>query len=87
MFSALLKAIFLPKSTRERLAARERQDPHLGPRRPAAAKTAGRDRVLHDAMSVYRRQRDVYDSLDPETRQQIEADAAKLFGDLGKRQR
>lgn len=87
MFSTLLKAIFLPKPTRERLAARERPDPYLGPRRPAAAHTGDRDKALQDAMTVYRQQRDVYDSLDPETRRQIEADAAKLFGDLGKRQR
>jgi len=96
MFNALLKAIFLPKGTRERLASRERLEPRLGPaprqggaapRRSAAARTGGRGKVLHDAMSVYRRQRDVYDSLDEETRRQIEADAAKLFGDLSKRQR
>lgn len=97
MFSALLKAIFLPKGTRERLAARGRVDPHLRPRqegprqgdqhRSAAARTGGRDKVLQNALTVYRQQRDLYDSLDPETRAQIEADAAKLFGDLGKRQR
>ena len=92
MFNALLKAIFLPKATRERLTARGRVDPHLGPRqggphRSAAARTGGRDKVLNNAMAVYRQQRDVYESLDEETRQQIEADAAKLFGDLSKRQR
>jgi len=97
MFSTLLKAIFLPKGTRERLAARARVDPHLrprqetsrqeGPHRSAAARTGGRDKVLQNALGVYRQQRDLYESLDPETRAQIEADAAKLFGDLGKRQR
>jgi hypothetical protein len=91
MFSALLKAIFLPKDARARLAARghgdSRLEPHLGPRRSASARTGGRDRVLNDAMTVYRQKRDVYESLDEETRQQIEADAAKLFGDLDKRQR
>ena len=91
MLSALLKAIFLPKDTRERLTARARVDPHLepymGPRRSASARTGGRDKVLNSAMAVYRQQREVYESLDAETRQQIEADAAKLFGDLGKRQR
>jgi len=102
MFSALLKAIFLPKGTRERLAARARVDPHLRPRqgtprqegprqgdqhRSAAARTGGRDKVLQNALTVYRQQRDLYESLDEETRRQIEADAAKLFGDLGKRQR
>jgi hypothetical protein len=97
MFNALLKAIFLPKASRERLAARGRVEPRLGqrqgetrqggPRRTAAARTGGRDKVLQNALTVYRQQRDVYDSLDEETRRQIEADAAKLFGDLGKRQR
>ena len=91
MLSALIKAIFLPKDTRERLAARgrpeSRPDPYLGPRRPAAARTGGRDKVLNNALTVYRQQRDVYESLDEETRREIEADAAKLFGDLGKRQR
>ncbi|MHA1599308.1 MAG: hypothetical protein ACTSW2_00665 [Alphaproteobacteria bacterium] len=91
MFNALLKAIFLPNATRKRLAARgrpeSRPDPYLGPRRPAAARTGGRGKVLQDALSVYRQQRDVYESLDEETRRQIEADAAELFGDLGKRQR
>jgi len=92
MFSALLKAIFLPKDTRERLAAREKLEPRLGPRtggqrRSADAKTGGRDRIMQSAIKVYRQQRQVYESLDAETRQQIEADAAKLFGDLSKRQR
>jgi hypothetical protein len=96
MFSTLLKAIFLPKETRELLADRERLEPRLGPRpggkgtggrRSADAKTGGRDRVMQNALKVYRQQREVYESLDAETRQQIEADAAQLFGDLGKRQR
>ena len=87
MLSALLKAIFLSKDTRERLALRDRAEPRLGPRRPAAAKTGGRERVMQDALKVYRQQRQLYESLDEETRQQIEADAAKLFGDLSKRQR
>ncbi len=96
MLSALIKAIFLPKDTRERLAARGRVDPrlgsrkgepYLGPRRTAAARTGGRDKVLNNALAVYRQQREVYESLDEETRREIEADAAKLFGDLGKRQR
>ncbi len=87
MFNAVLKAIFLPKATRERLAVRGRVDPYLGPRPAVAAGSGGRDKILDDALTVYRQQRDVYESLDEETRQLIEADAAKLFGDLGKRQR
>ena len=87
MISTLLKAIFLPKDTRERLAAREKLEPRLGQRRSADAKTGGRDRVMQSAIKVYRQQRELYESLDEETRRQIEDDAAKLFGDLGKRQR
>lgn len=92
MFGALLKAIFLPKSTREMLEAREPVGPVMTPRpapRRAAGKSTGngREQVMQAALKVYRQQRDVYESLDAETRQQIEADAAKLFGDLSKRQR
>ncbi len=85
MLGKLLKMIFLPRGTRARLEAQARGG-GSGPRRGAAGQpqvAAGRDRVLDEAMSVYRRQqRDVYDKLDEETRRQIEEDAAKAFGDV-----
>ncbi len=85
MLGKLLKVIFLPRRTREKLEAQTRGG-GSGRRRAAAGQpqvAAGRDRVLGEAMSVYRRQqRDVYDKLDDETRRQIEEDAAKAFGDV-----
>ncbi len=85
MLGKLLKENFLPKRTREKLEAQARSD-GSGRHRAAAGQpqvAAGRDRVLGEAMSVYRRQqRDVYDKLDDETRRQIEEDAAKAFGDV-----
>ena len=85
MLGKLLKMIFLPKRTRAKLEAQARGG-GSGPRRVASDQpqvAAGRDRVLDEAMSVYRRQqRDVYDKLDEETRRQIEEDAAKAFGDV-----
>jgi hypothetical protein len=85
MLGDLLKMIFLPKRARAKLEAQAR-DGGSGPRRRASGQpqvAAGRDRVLDEAMSVYRRQqRDVYDNLDEETRRQIEEDAAKAFGDV-----
>ncbi len=85
MLGEPLKMIFLPKRARAKLEARERGGGR-GPRRRVSGQpqvAAGRDRVLDDAMSVYRRQqRDVYDNLDEETRRQIEEDAAKAFGDV-----
>jgi len=91
MFGALLKAIFLPKSARQMLAAREpigpQMTPRPAPRRAAGGSGGGREKIMKAAIKVYRQQRDVYESLDEETRRQIEADAAKLFGDLSKRQR
>ncbi len=85
MLGKLLKVIFLPKRTRAKLEAQARGG-RSGPRRAAAGQpqvAAGRDRVLGEAMSVYRRQqRDVYDKLDEETRRQIEEDAAEAFGDV-----
>ena len=87
MLGKLLKMIFLPKRTRAKLEAQARGG-GSGPRRAAADQpqvAAGRDRVLGEALSVYRRQqRDVYDKLDDETRRQIEEDAAKAFGDVFK---
>ena len=78
MLGKLLKVIFLPKRARAKLEAQARGG-GSGPGRAAA----GRDRVLDEAMAVYRRQqRDVYDKLDEETRRQIEEDAAKAFGDV-----
>ena len=42
---------------------------------------AGRDQVLNEALTVYRAQMETYESLDEETRRQIEEDAAKAFGE------
>ncbi len=85
MLGKLLKVIFLPKRTRAKLEAQARPG-GSGPRRAATGQpqvAAGRDRVLDEAMSVYRKQqRDVYDNIDEETRRQIEEDAAKAFGDV-----
>ncbi len=85
MLGELLKMIFLPKRARAKLEAQVRGG-GSGPRRRVSGQpqvAAGRDRVLGEAMSVYRRQqRDVYDNLDEETRRQIEEDAAKAFGDV-----
>lgn len=81
MLGKLLQKIFLPKQTRDKLATRPRP-----PRRPASAPggqpqvAAGRDQLLTEAMTVYRAQMETYESLDPETRRQIEEDAAKAFG-------
>ncbi len=84
MLGKLLKMIFLPKGTRAKLEAQARGG-GSGPRARVSGQpqvAAGRDRILDEAMSVYRRQqRDVYDKLDEETRRQIEEDAAKAFGD------
>ena len=73
MIGKLLKIIFLPKRARDRLDAHGR----AGRPRPAP----GRDRLLDEAMSIYRTQRKEYESLDEETRRQIEEDAAKAFGE------
>ncbi len=82
MFGKLLQAIFLPKHTRDKLATRPK------PARPPAQApdgepqvAAGRDQLLTEAMTVYRAQMETYESLDPETRRQIEEDAAKAFGE------
>ena len=76
MFRNLLQKIFLPKRTRDRLAARPRPA-----RRGQPRVAAGRDRVLNEALTVYRAQMETYQSLDEETRRQIEEDAAKAFGE------
>lgn len=83
MLARLLQIIFVPRPTRRRLAARG--PAQASARRPAAP--AGRTAVLDDAMAVYRQQREIYESLDEETRRQIDADAAKLFGDAVKARR
>ncbi len=81
MFGKLLQAIFLPKQTRDKLATRPK------PARPPARAPDGeprvaadRDQLLTEAMTVYRAQMETYESLDEETRRQIEEDAAKAFG-------
>ncbi len=76
MLGRLLQKIFLPKRTRDKLATRPRPARHDG--QPQVA--AGRDQLLTEAMTVYRAQMETYESLDPETRRQIEEDAAKAFG-------
>ncbi len=76
MFGKLLQKIFLPKQTRDKLATRPRPARRGGPPQVAA----GRDQLLTEAMTVYRAQMETYESLDEETRRQIEEDAAKAFG-------
>ncbi len=82
MFGKLLQTIFLPKQTRDKLATRPKPA-----RRPAQAPAgqpqvaAGRDQLLNEALTVYRAQMKTYESLDEETRRQIEEDAAKAFGE------
>jgi hypothetical protein len=77
MFGNLLQAIFLPKRTRDKLASRPKSARSGG--QPQVA--AGRDQVLSEAMTVYRAQMKGYESLDAETRRQIEEDAAEAFGE------
>ncbi|MFQ5775906.1 MAG: hypothetical protein ACE5GS_15400 [Kiloniellaceae bacterium] len=83
MLGRLLKVIFVPKGARATLAARERTGPAGA--RMEQGRTAGgaaRERLLRDAMAVYRRRRTAYESLDEETRARIESDAAKVLGPL-----
>lgn len=90
MLARLLQMIFVPNATRRKLAARDTAGARARRPAPAAGRTApsaDRDSVLDEAMAVYRRQREVYESLDEETRRQIDADAAKLFGDAIKAKR
>ena len=76
MFGKFLQAIFLPKRTRDKLARQPAQAPSGQPQ-----VAAGRDQLLNEAMTVYRSQMETYESLDEETRRQIEEDAAKAFGE------
>jgi hypothetical protein len=81
MIGKLLKMILLPKRARDRLEAHARAG---GRRRAASGQprvAAGRDQMLNEAMSIYRTQLKEYESLDEETRRQIEEDAAKMFGE------
>ncbi len=77
MIGQLLQTIFLPKRTRDKLAAQPKPARRGG--QPQVA--AGRDQVLNEALTVYRAQMETYQSLDEETRRQIEEDAAKAFGE------
>ena len=77
MIGQLLQTIFLPKRTRDKLAAQP--TPARSGGHPQVA--AGRDQVLNEALTVYRAQMETYQSLDEETRRQIEEDAAKAFGE------
>ena len=81
MFGKLFQAIFLPKRTRDKLAGQPK--PGRGAPAPSGQPqvAAGRDRLLDEAMTVYRAQMETYESLDEETRRQIEEDAAKAFGE------
>lgn len=82
MLGKLLQTIFLPKRTRDRLAGRPRpvrRQAHAPDGKPQVV--ADRDQLLGEAMSVYRSQMETYESLDEETRRQIEEDAAKAFGE------
>jgi hypothetical protein len=81
MFGKLLQTIFLPKQTRDRLAAQPNpaDRPALAPS-GAPQVAAGRGQLLTEAMTVYRAGREVYEALDAETRRRIEEDAAKTFG-------
>ena len=81
MFGKFFQTIFLPKRTRDKLAAQP-QPAHGGARGPVGQPqvAAGRDQLLNEALTVYRAQMKSYESLDEETRRQIEEDAAKAFG-------
>ncbi len=77
MIGKLLQTIFRPKRTRDKLAAQPKPARRGG--QPQVA--AGRDQVLNEALTVYRAQMETYESLDEETRRQIEEDAAEAFGE------
>jgi hypothetical protein len=81
MFGKLLQTIFLPKQTRDKLAAQPKSS--RVPRGPGGQPqvAAGRDQLLNEALTVYRSKMATYQSLDEETRRQIEEDAAKAFGE------
>ena len=84
MLAKFLKTIFLPRRARDKLEAHEKAGGRAM-RRTAAGQpqgAAGRERILDEAVAVYRKQqREVYAELDEETRRQIEEDATKAFGD------
>ena len=88
MLTKLFQVLLVPKRARAKLAAEKTAAPgkasQEAPAAPAAqAAGAAREQLLDDAMALYRQQRrDVYDTLDDETKRQIEADAEKAFGKL-----
>jgi len=88
MFAQLLQKIFLPKRTRDKLASQSLTSQSKPPRELAQAPggqpqvAAGRDELLTEAMTVYRAQMETYESLDADTRRQIEEDAAEAFGEV-----
>jgi hypothetical protein len=84
MIGKLLRAVFVPKGTRAKLDAQTRAGAARRAATPPAAGAQDRERLLEEAMATYREKREVYDNLDEETKRQIEADAAKAFGDLAK---
>ena len=91
MLNKLFQLLFVPRRARKKLnaakgapakrAGARASGPSASSGRVAPKSDAGREDLLKDAMAVYRQQRqDVYDSLDDETRRQIEEDAEKAFG-------
>ena len=83
MLGKLFQAIFLPKRTRDKLAAQAKAGRRPGRRAPSGQPqvAAGRDQQVNEALSVYRTPMEIYENLDEETRRQIEEDAAKAFGE------
>lgn len=91
MVIKLFQLLFVPKRARKSLnggagapakgLAKGAASPKASSGDAPSKSDAGREDLLKDAMAVYRKQReDVYDSLDDETRRQIEEDAEKAFG-------
>ncbi len=69
----------IPKALKRVFAAKQMPARKTSGQKPQAS--SDREKLLGDAMAVYRQQRqDVYDSLDEDTRRQIEEDAEKAFG-------
>ncbi len=83
MLGKFRQAIFLPKRTRDKLSAQAKGGRRPGRRTPGGHPlvAAGRDQLVTEALSVYRKQMEIYENLDEETRRQIEEDAAKAFGE------
>ena len=83
MLAKLFQAIFLPKRTRDKLTDQAKGGRRQGRRAPGGQPqvAAGRDQLVTEALSVYRKQMELYENLDEETRRQIEEDAAKAFGE------